>query len=279
MTKTCLFVIDPQKDFMPERIKVVDDKEVTIPAGALGVTGADEDMKRLAGFIASNKKTIDTIIITLDSHHTVHVAHPIWWVDENGNAPDPFTPITKEDVLSDNPVWKCREPEFQNITEYYISQLAEKGITHMVWPPHCIIGSDGHAVEDTLFEAILDWEKDFKVAEYVNKGTSLFTEHFGAFEAVVPIAGYDETTFNDELLDILGRHDRVVVAGEASSHCVAQTLIQMLEKMDEENIRKIIYLEDACSPVTGCEGMEQDFLGKLKEAGVTVATTTEDLAL
>jgi nicotinamidase/pyrazinamidase len=262
MIKNCLFVIDPQKDFMP--------------GGALGVPGADEDMKRLAAFISSNQKSIDNIIVTLDSHHYIHIAHPSWWSDAEGNAPAPFTPITLEDVTSGK--WKCAADEFQTMTEYYLGQLAESGVTHMVWPPHCIIGSDGHAVEETLFDAIQEWEKDFKVAEFLSKGANLFTEHFGAFEAVVPIAGYDDTTYNFEVLEVLEKHEQVIVAGEASSHCVAQTLYQMISHMSEDNIKKIVYLSDACSPVTGCEAMEQELIEKLKEVGVTV-TTTADLKL
>ena len=274
-----MLLVDYQKDFMPARtIQIPTEdglKEVQIPAGALGVPGADEDAKRMAAFITKNEKEINNIFATLDSHHTVHIAHPIWWVDAEGNNPAPFTMISKEDIEGDNPKWKCSNEEYQKITEFYITTLSEKGEIHTIWPPHCIIGSDGHAVEETLFEALLKWEQDFKVVEYVHKGSNLFTEHFGAFEAMVPIAGYEDTTFNVPFFEILKKFDILIVGGEASSHCVAATLLQYMEKLTEEEIKKIVYFKDCCSPVPGCEAMEEKFLEALEEAGVTVTTSTE----
>jgi nicotinamidase/pyrazinamidase len=259
-----MLIIDPQKDFMP--------------GGPLGVPGADEDMKRLAYLIDNRSDEIDNIIVTLDSHHTVHVAHPIWWVDQEGNNPEPFTTISSDDLVGDNPKWKCALEDFQHMTEFYMNTLKEKGSVHVVWPPHCIIGSEGHGIEETLFKSLTKWEQDFKVVEYVNKGSNLYVEHFGAFEAELPIAGYEDTTFNVELFEVLKKHDRIIIAGEASSHCVAKTLLQMMEKMTEEEIKKIIYLEDACSPVTGFEDSEKEFIQALVEAGVTV-TNTKDITL
>ena len=70
--KVCLFIIDPQFDFCD-------------PSGTLFVPGANLDMVRLGDFINRNITKIDDIQVTLDSHHRVHVAHAISWVDEQLN--------------------------------------------------------------------------------------------------------------------------------------------------------------------------------------------------
>ena len=75
--QVCLLSIDPQVDFCS-------------PTGKLSVGGAEDDMGRLATFVKRCKGDIAEIIVTLDSHRTIHIAHPIWWVDSDGNHPIPF---------------------------------------------------------------------------------------------------------------------------------------------------------------------------------------------
>ena len=68
-----LLVIDPQNDFCD-------------PNGSLFVPGADEDMKRLGGFIERVKDKLNDIHVTLDCHRKVDIAHPIWWRDSSGGG-------------------------------------------------------------------------------------------------------------------------------------------------------------------------------------------------
>ena len=97
-------MIDPQNDFCiangPGGEK-----------GALVVGGADADMARLAAFINKNEKRIEEIHCTLDSHQSVHIAHPIFWVNSKGEHPAPFSTITADDVK--NGTWKAFYPPFQ----------------------------------------------------------------------------------------------------------------------------------------------------------------------
>ena len=64
MQKIHMLLIDPQVDFCD-------------PSGALYVTGADEDMKRLAKMLERIDGKLDDIHVTLDCHYFVDVAHPI----------------------------------------------------------------------------------------------------------------------------------------------------------------------------------------------------------
>ncbi len=79
--KVHLLVIDPQVDFMDS------------PGSSLPVTGANDDMKRLASLVTRVGHKFEDIHVTLDSHHTIDVGHPGMWRDRDGNLPNPFTMI------------------------------------------------------------------------------------------------------------------------------------------------------------------------------------------
>ena len=71
MKKVDFLIIDAQNDFCD-------------PKGNLFVTGADKDSVRLADVIKRMKKQINDIHATLDTHHLIDIAHPIFWVDSKG---------------------------------------------------------------------------------------------------------------------------------------------------------------------------------------------------
>ena len=95
--KTHLLIIDPQVDFCD-------------PRGALFVKGAARDIARLASFVRKHGPTLADVHITLDSHQLVHVAHPIFWIDADGNHPKPFTVIKGAEVEGKDPKWKTTSP-------------------------------------------------------------------------------------------------------------------------------------------------------------------------
>ena len=105
-----LLIIDPQKDFCD-------------PKGSLFVPGADKDIQRLTEMVSRLGNKIKDIHVTLDSHHFVDIAHPIFWIDSDGKHPNPFTLISKEDV--ENGVWRTTNPNFQNRALEYVTTLAK----------------------------------------------------------------------------------------------------------------------------------------------------------
>ena len=143
MTKRIdLLIIDPQNDFCR-------------PDGALTVSGADKDMKRLAVFIDRVGDKLYDIHVTLDSHRLVDISHPIFWVDTNGNPPNPFTIISYDDVR--NGVWKAKNPGYQAKATNYVKNLNDnKRYPLCIWPPHCLIGGSGHNIFPPIFDALLD---------------------------------------------------------------------------------------------------------------------------
>jgi len=261
--KVVLLVIDGQVDFCD-------------PTGNLYVKGADKDMERLAKMVTRCKGDIDDVICTLDSHHYVHIAHPVWWVDENGNHPNPFTLITEADVLGTRPKWKAFNPGYQQRSVEYVQSLQKNGrYVLCVWPPHCLISGKGYGLQPVLFDALLEWEKQFAAVNYVTKGSNIFTEHYSACQADVFDPEDPKTGLNTDLIKLLQDPDVALIglAGEASSHCLASTATDIANNFGEENIKKITLIEDACSPVTGFEKLATDFINNMTKRGMKVTTS------
>jgi len=263
--KVCLLVVDPQYDFCD-------------PNGKLSVSGADKDMERLSKLVTRAKGDIEEIVVTLDSHRTLHIAHPIWWKDADGGHPAPFTLINEEDVVGDDPKWRATNPAYQKRSVEYVKSLKANGrYVLCIWPPHCLIGSGGYQVLPVLFDALCDWEQQFAAVNYVTKGSNIFTEHYSAVQADVFDPEDPGTGLNTDLIRTLQDMDVIAIAGEASSHCVASTVRDIADNFGEDNVRKFLYLEDACSPVTGFEGLEKAFLDDMTKRGMQVGTTDKFL--
>jgi nicotinamidase-related amidase len=250
--KNYLLIIDPQNSFCD-------------PSGELYVPGAEADMTRLAEFVSRRGESVDRIIVTLDSHNKIHISHPIWWADEAGNPPEPFTRITAEDLAAGK--WHTVNPADH---EWSLSYL-EKISPHVIWPYHCLIGTWGHEVYPALLKHLNRWRDTFNDLEFIVKNSSRFTERFSAVRAAVEVPGDPSTRVNKALLQDLDEADAVWVAGEASSHCVADTVSDIVEySQNKEIARKIVLLADAMSPVSGFEGAAADFCGRMKHAGVRI---------
>jgi nicotinamidase-related amidase len=268
-----LLIIDPQNDFCHQN-------------GTLFVPGATEDMANVADMIVRLKEKIDDIHITLDSHHRVDVAHPIFWLDSSGKHPDPFTIITAEDVK--NGLFRTTNPQFQARATEYVQDLENNGRYPLcIWPYHCLIGSWGYGVinEGTgLYDALEQWEMQFANVDFVTKGSNLWTEHYSAVQADVPDAQDPSTQLNMPLIETLQKADIILLAGEARSHCLANTVIDIANNFGEENIKKMVLLTDATSDVPDPPGttMFSDignaFVKDMKARGMQTSTTVDFLA-
>ncbi len=252
-----LLIIDMQNDFCN-------------PEGALYVRGAEEDVTRLAKFILTFESKIDLIILTQDNHNVIDISHPGFWEDQEGNPPPAFTEIDSDSIKKG--IWRPRY-EKERATEY-ISNLERQGqFPHVIWPEHCITGSQGAAIVNKIMEPVKSWARRGNYFDVVSKGTNPLTEHFGALKANIPIQGSPETQLNQELVNKFIHSDKIMVAGEAKSHCVATTIKQML---DIEGIaQKLVILEDCMSDVTGYETIALPIYKKAKENGAKFISVTE----
>ncbi len=258
MKKNAVLIIDAQDDFCD-------------PKGALYVDGADADMLRLANWLKANKKEIDHISVTMDSHPVNDISHPSFWEDKKGNLPNPFTAIAFKDIRKGN--WRPRF--FKEEAIHYIEELERKGeFGHFIWPYHCITGSRGAAINDTLMDALIEWTHEGLFLNVIPKGTNPLTEHFGIFRANIPIGDRPETQLNQKLIDTLEQYQNVFLAGEAKSHCVANSLKQAMEEAPDL-AQKFIILEDCMSDVTGYSHLGTPIYEEAKKRGIQFVKSTK----
>lgn len=262
--KCTLLIIDPQNDFCiangPGGEK-----------GALVVGGADADMNRLADFITKNEKRIGDINCTLDSHDPIHIAHPIFWVNSRGDNPPPFTLITVDDVK--NGVWRAVYPSLQKRAQSYVESLAKNGrYVLCIWPPHCLIGSWGASVVPSVHNSLTRWAvKKFNKVNWVTKGSNFMTEHYSGVMADVPDDNDVTTKLNTGLLDILSNYDEILLAGEALSHCLANTVTDIATQFGDSQIKKFTLLTDCSSSVGGFEKLGKDFVLNMSKRGMRLS--------
>lgn len=270
-----LLVIDPQHDFCTAN-------GAGGEKGSLVVGGADKDMERLAAMIRRIAPKLDDIHITLDSHRVWDIAHPIWWKDGNGNHPAPFTLISVADVESGK--WTTTRPGAYKRSLAYLKALdAGKRYPHVIWPEHCIIGSWGHGVVPELLEATHEWERARQgIVDFVTKGSNPWTEHFSGVQAEVPDPNDPSTQVNAGLIATLETADIILLAGEARSHCLANTVRDIVKNFtDPKFVAKMHLLTDATSDVGGFEKYGQDFVTEMVALnggdGMKVTTTVDFL--
>lgn len=273
-----LLVIDPQNDFcdLPPDYLPVDPITGTRQATALAVTGAHSDMRRLAGLVRAGAAGISHITITLDSHHRLDIAHPTFWRAGDGSAVAPFTPITAAQAREGR--YLPRDATSLPRALAYLDELESRGrYTLMVWPVHCEIGTWGHNVHADLRAAYNDWEeRQLAVVDIVAKGSNPWTEHYSAVQSEVPDASDPGTQLNERLIATLDRADLIVIAGEASSHCVRATTEHVVENLTGR-VDRVVLLTDCMSPVTGFETEHASFMTEMRGRGVQLAAASEVL--
>ena len=257
--KVCLLTIDPQVDFCE--------------GGALPVTGATKDLERLAKMVDKYGGDIDDIQITMDSHYHIHIAHAGWWRDPSGAPPKPFTAISEDDVATGK--WRPVSPDWKDWALQYVQQLKQNGRYMLViWPDHCIIGSRGHAIQPTFFDAVTRWEHKYSaIAPRTTKGSNPFTEHFSVVKADVPRADDEGTRLNGRFVKTLQQYDIILLSGEALSHCVANSVRDIADEFSADQIKKFVFLEDASSNVSGFENLGKQFVDDMVQKGMQVAKT------
>jgi len=272
-----LLVIDPQNDFcdLPAAWHGMQPGSGAALAPALPVPGAHADMLRLAQCIAAQGAAIDAITVTLDSHQHHDIGHPGFWRTGDGAAVPPFTQISAAQLRAG--AYVPRNASALPRVTAYLDALERRGrYAHMVWPVHCEIGSWGHGVHASVLAACAAWQQQRQRAmATVFKGMNPWTENYSALQAEVPDPDDPTTQLNTCLLAALDSADLLLVAGEASSHCVRATTEHLLAHLRGGRPGRIVLLTDCMSPVAGFEVQHQAFLAAAQAQGVQLATSTE----
>ena len=133
----------------------------------------------------------------------------------------------------------------------------------------------GHNVFEPLRKALLEWEEGYATVEYVEKGTNPYTEHYSAVQADVPDESDPSTLPNRRLIEAVKEADTVVIAGEALSHCLANTVRDLAAHAGDEAVKRWILLRDTTSAVPGFEREAESFLDEITRKGIRFTESTE----
>lgn len=291
-----LLLIDVQKDFC-------------FPQGSLYVAGrsgrgALEDNGRIAELIYKNLGVITEITTTMDTHFAHQIFFPSFWIDETDAALTPHRVITTKEIdagkVRPNPAiakWLCggNYPWLMRQVRYYCETLEKAGKYQLyLWPPHCILGSDGHALAGVVHEARLFHAFARGAQSWVEvKGGNPLTENYSVMqpEVLTRHDGQPLAQKNTLFLKTLLEADAVVIAGQAASHCVKSSIDDLLSEVvatDRALAKKIYLLTDCMSSVTvpdGKGGFVADFtadaeaaLKRFADAGMNLVKSTDPMS-
>jgi nicotinamidase/pyrazinamidase len=178
-------------------------------------------------------------------------------------------------------MFRTRDTGAKERTLQYLDALEAQGrYGLMVWPVHCEIGTWGHNVHAAVRHAYNQWEvAQLRTVQVVYKGNNPWTEHYSALQAEVPDANDPDTQLNRALIAELDRADVLLIAGEASSHCVKATTEHLVDHLPSGAWNKIILIIDCMSPVGGFEAQGSAFVANMQARGVRLAVAAEVLPL
>jgi len=256
--KVIVIGIDEQLDFMPD--------------GALGVPNADKDVERFTKFIYDNMDEISKIAVSIDTHIPHQIFHPCWWIDKNGNHPAPYTEIKLVDLDKGNYRAVIKPIESRD----YVMHLEQDGKkTLVVWPYHCIQGTTGCSL-DNQFSNMVYFHSVAKrsIPITIVKGQDPLSEMYGIIRPEYDTKGYVNIAF----LNLLANYDMIIIGGEAKSHCVLETIKQILEHFanQPEITNKIYILEDCMSSIPGFEDITNATFDDFRKIyGVHIVKSTD----
>jgi len=221
--------------------------------GALSVPGALEDTRRIVEWIYANTGKITKIYASLDSHIPIQIFSPAWWINSDGEHPQPYTVITSAEVETGD--WKpLYDAEWSKEYVVRLEEQAKKQL--MIWPYHTLLGTPGHNLVPSLYEAIAYHTAARQVQpRMVSKGMIAKTENYSIFEPEVKLDDLADGGLNKSLLAELTDYDTVYVAGQAKSHCVLESVASVMRLYGDKRdvISKFRVMVDGMSSVAHSE--------------------------
>jgi len=276
--KVALMIIDMQVDFCHK-------------TGTLYVPGSEDDIKRLITFILKWMENITSVFASLDSHLLFQIFYRTWWQLTNGQKPDIFTEIYKTmpssmakhafaKCINDGDIRPVIDPVFSIDYTSTLMQQANKPLC--IWPYHTMLGTPGQAIDPALYE-ILAFHSFARKTQlnFLQKGQIPQTEMYGVLSPEVKIPQHKQGGFNTDFLNLLMKHDKVLFAGQAKSHCVLASLAQIYEffKNDKATLGKIYILEDCMSsvkhPAIDFEAIAAAAFDTFRNSGINIVKSTE----
>ncbi|HEU0034022.1 MAG TPA: nicotinamidase [Kofleriaceae bacterium] len=294
-TRVHLLLIDVQKDFcFPEGTLYV--------AGRSG-TGAIDDSRRIADFIYRNVAALTDVTTTMDTHLAYQIFFPSFWLDRDDQPLSAHRTVTSDQIAAGevrpnpaiakwlcngNYAWLCKQ------ALHYTKELERAGKYQLyLWPPHCLLGSDGHALAGVVHEARLFHAFARTSQSHVEvKGGNPLTENYSVLrpEVLSRFDGAPLAQRNTQFVQTLLAADAVIIAGQAASHCVKSTIDDLLGEIaahDPALAKKVYLVTDCMSAVTVPDGkggfavdftkQAEDALQKFADAGMHLVRSTDPL--
>ena len=291
--RTCLLLVDVQNTFC------IPDFELFV--GGRSGNGAVEDNIRLCQFIYRNLLHISKISCTLDTHTTMQIFHEVFWINDAGEHPAPLqTLITQADIEAGK--WRVNPAVVESVMgdqsqyeklkaygEHYVKTLTADGKYPLaIWPYHAMLGGIGHAVVSAVDEVCFFHAIARKTqVHYEIKGQNPLTENYSVLrpEVLNDADGKPIAEKNRAFLQMLLEYDRVIIAGQAKSHCVAWTVSDLLEEIQEIDpglAQKVYLVEDLTSPVVVPDVVDYTepadaTFAKVADAGMRIVRSTEPI--
>jgi nicotinamidase-related amidase len=175
-----------------------------------------------------------------------------------------------------------QEPEWSTRYTQRLQEQTKKELT--IWPYHCLIGSIGHALDPELFSAIL-WHSIARSSQptWWAKGSVPKTEHYSIVQPEVLVPENPQGRKSQEFIDLIKDSDRILIAGEAESHCVLETIEDLVEEFAEQPsiLRRIYILQDCTSPIRhdkiDYEAITHKRFAEFADMGVHLIKSTDTL--
>jgi nicotinamidase-related amidase len=254
--RICVMPIDMQIGFCSTKGQLF--------VGGRSGRGAIDDNIRTAEFIYRDAAIITEIDPTMDTHSRYQIFHPAFWVNDKGEFHKPHLPITVQDVESGT--WKVN-PEtaaivggnyvgLQAYALHYVRELKAKGRYDLtIWPYHTILGGVSHALSPIIEEAV--WYHNCLRGAQTGiqiKGGSPLSENYSVLgpEVRTGADGKPMLQKNVAFIKTLVGCDRLIIPGQAKSHCVAWTIADLLDEIkakDPKLAGRVYLLEDCTSAV------------------------------
>jgi nicotinamidase-related amidase len=174
-----------------------------------------------------------------------------------------------------NPVWSI--DYLENLEKHANKPLC-------IWPEHTMLGTPGHALSPALYEVCYFHAIARKSQiSFQVKGDIPESEMYGVFKPEVDVPQNLKGGINTNFLKILDKHDKIVIMGEAKSHCVLESIRQLVTffKDQPETLSKMYILEDCMSsvrhPMIDFEAIATAEFDKFKKQGVNIVKSKEDI--
>ncbi len=254
------------------------------PFGTLSVPGAKQDLYNYLRFFYNNFEKITRVMLSVDTHYVWQIFHNSMWRDEAGQAVPPLTPITTADIQSGKYRFVGGDPNEAYKCVSYLEKANKGGV--FLWPYHCLIGTSGWNLDPQLMQMVHFHSAARNVEPIIGfKGTDKFSEMYGVLEPeynprnivtkalLDAIASFDNST--GELNKFIW--DKIIIGGEAGSHCLAESVRQILKRFVNypDIIQRIYILKDCTSAVGGFEKQMNDAFDEFQRMGVNIVNSTD----